>query len=326
VNIPPQLLTAYNALLPLLSEVELRLNATFGSYTRAKKYPFVLRVKTIESTAEKVETGRYKSFSEIDDLIALTVIVPSLGSEQSVVSFCEKSLLIVKRRLRGAARKGPDSFRFDTTRLYCRMRKPEGIDLGEPPTIYDILFEVQIRTAFEHAWIVATHDLTYKGPDRDWRKMRLAAQMKAAVEQLDLLTDQFEALAPCIPPSQWQETDRQNQICEKVRSLVAEGVIPQEVKPHDLSRFAENILDLLTASDRRSVFPEVLVELEAGFREVSGTNFPRSATLLQIAIGILASKGQITGPFRGEYVGHITNDLVSLYPSVRQLGPTFHYS
>ena len=59
-------------------------------------------------------------------------------------------------------------------------------------SIYQIQFEIQVKSAFEHAWSVSTHDLVYKNSEINWRKLRLAAQIKATVEQLDMLILAFE--------------------------------------------------------------------------------------------------------------------------------------
>src|SRR6185437_2579981 len=100
---------------------------------------------------------------------------------------------------------------------------------------------IQIRSAFEHAWIVATHSLTYKTSYVDWRRFRLAAQLKAGVEQFDLLISQFEELAGAISQSPWPTMDQQKDLASFIREMVGQKVIPNEAAPKDLSRFAENL-------------------------------------------------------------------------------------
>jgi hypothetical protein len=61
------------------------------------------------------------------------------------------------------------------------------------------LFGVQVVTAFEYAWIAATHDLVHKSDDVDWRRLRLAAQpKKAAVKQIEVLIAAFDPASPAI--------------------------------------------------------------------------------------------------------------------------------
>jgi hypothetical protein len=62
VNIPQPLIEAYGELRPYLQEVEKRLTDALRPYAQERLLPLIGRVKTIESAAEKIETGRYKSF------------------------------------------------------------------------------------------------------------------------------------------------------------------------------------------------------------------------------------------------------------------------
>ena len=86
--------------------------------------------------------------------------------------------------------------------MRCRLTRPtkngQGIDLNNQLNIYNITFEIQVKSAFEHAWAVSTHDLVYKSPEIDWKRLRLAAQIKANVEQLDTLILAFEQTSAII--------------------------------------------------------------------------------------------------------------------------------
>jgi ppGpp synthetase/RelA/SpoT-type nucleotidyltranferase len=85
---------------------------------------------------------------------------------------------------------------------------------------YQLLFEVQIKSAFDHAWSTATHDLTYKAQQIDWRRLRLAAQIKAIVEQLDVAILGFEKMAPLIA----ENPDRRLLIRKQIGDLFSRGV------------------------------------------------------------------------------------------------------
>jgi ppGpp synthetase/RelA/SpoT-type nucleotidyltranferase len=152
-------------------------------------FALVSRIKTLESVSEKVETGRFDSWASLDDLVAVTVVIPTLTSEPAVVSFLKDSFKEVELRARSSTFKAPEVFRFDCTRFIGQLRSP---DENSRTPIHDVLFEVQIRSAFEHAWSVTTHALAYKSPEVSWSRLRLTAQLKAAVEQLDTLVLSFE--------------------------------------------------------------------------------------------------------------------------------------
>jgi hypothetical protein len=99
-----------------------------------------------------------------------------------VIDFLGRAFNQVVVRGRNDTRKPPDVFRFEATRFIGMLHRPAGTDPKEP--LFNLAFEVQVRSAFEHAWSVTTHELVYKSQSVDWKRMRLAAQLKAAVEQL----------------------------------------------------------------------------------------------------------------------------------------------
>ena len=68
-----------------------------------------------------------------------------------------------------------------------------------------------------------------------------------------------------------------------------------------------------------------LVNYEAGLREFSSETFPRSASLLQVCMGILCKSGLLSGPLQ-KYSCHVTEHLAQLFPEVRALSPIFEYS
>ena len=325
MNIPQALILAYAELSPALKVVEDRVNQALSNYARQRMLPFISRIKTIESAAEKIETGRYRSFEQIDDLVAFTLVVPTHKHEEDAIDFCKSVFVISVEKRRNSARKPPDSFRFDATRLYGRLQKPDGVDASGGSTIYDILFEIQVRTAFEHAWIVSTHPLTYKTNAVDWKRFRIAAQLKASAEQLDLAVDSFEALASAVAESPWPDIQQKIRIIQTIEKLVSDGIIPVEAAPKDMSRFAENLISLLRASETRPEFEPTLNELDLELRKLTSETFPRSVSILQVCTGILCSRGILTGP-RHYYTCHIIEQLIQLYPAVRSLSPVFEYA
>lgn len=278
----------------------------------------------MESLAEKIETGRYGALAEIDDLVACTMVIPSLLEENDAIEYCQKVFSIHEIKRRAVARKSPDLFRFDATRLYGFIVQPDGLDEVGRPSIYSIKFEIQIRTAFEHAWIVSTHPLTYKSNRLDWKRFRLAAQIKATSEQLDLLIVQFEQLAAAIPESPWPELSRKQEIVALIEGLLHDGVIPSEAAPKDMSRFADNLATLVRASQRKLRIEDVLRSLDKELRSFTSETFPRSASLLQVCVGVLCEGEVLAGPLE-RYTCHVTEQLVQLFPRTGALTPVFNY-
>src|SRR5262249_31966358 len=157
--------------LPSLEALQKYVAATLAPWCRDRAYPFDGRVKTAESVAEKIETGRFSRWSDLDDLVGFSIVVPTVAHEPAVLEMRGTRFRgSPPVRARGSTKKAPDVFRFEATRWYGRVR-------DDPPPPLDergvaALFEVQVRTAFEHAWSTVTHDLVYKGQSVDWRHKR----------------------------------------------------------------------------------------------------------------------------------------------------------
>jgi hypothetical protein len=191
-------------------------------------------------------------------------------------------------------------------------------------TVFDILFEIQVRAAFEHAWIVATHPLTYKSDSIDWKRFRLAAQLKANVEQLDLSVLQFERLAEAISEAPWPDIQEKRNIAELIERLAGDGTIPTEAMLKDMSRFSDNLLLLLRASKKRVDVRHALIEAENGLRALGHGNFPQSASILQVCMAVLFDRRVISAPLQ-KYSCHVTRELAQLFPGIDALSPIFQY-
>ncbi len=204
-------------------------------------------IKSLASVAEKLESGRYRRWSALDDLVRFTVVVPTVGHDDRVVRFLNSTFARSTVRGRGTASKAPDVFRFDSTRWYGRVRRDEPLpDLEE--RAFTILFEVQVKTAFEHAWSIVTHDVVYKGDDVDWNKLRLAAQLKALVEQMDTMVEHFELVASKVPKSGHPETDAMTEIIVDLKLLIADGLVDDTLTPESWTRLARNLLSAVELS------------------------------------------------------------------------------
>jgi ppGpp synthetase/RelA/SpoT-type nucleotidyltranferase len=314
--------------LPYLNEVERRVSDIVGNFSTRHGYAFLGRMKEAESLVDKIETGRFGSWAELDDLYACAVIVPTVSEEDDVLTFLQDRFRQAALRKRGSTSKDPTSFRFDTTRFIGRLKPPTGVD--DNAAMFHLSFEVQVRTAFEHAWMATTHALAYK-PDRvDWRDLRLAAQLKAAVEQLDELVAGFQATAGRISEQKWPEITAQRNVAEFFLAKVQDGSIPPEMAPASWFRFSGNLVTVVRRVARSAKFGEIesrTKEVLDGVQRYMDQNkkmgLPRSLTLLQSCLGIMAEMGLLTGPIR-EYTPLLTDELLDLFPKSRVLAPGFN--
>jgi hypothetical protein len=198
------------------------------------------------------------------------------------------------------------------------------LEVDQQENVTSIPFEVQVRSAFDHAWSVSTHALTYKSDVVDWKRQRVAAQIKAAVEQLDMLLLAFEHAAPLVEESPYPPLHDQMLIARCVTEFFDCGLLPSELKPKDLSRFAENLYNFLRSGSSRKETQDILHEVRALLEKMPISQVPRSLSLLQFFTALLVSEGLVSGPFR-RYCLHLTDELLSLYPALAVLQPRFQY-
>jgi ppGpp synthetase/RelA/SpoT-type nucleotidyltranferase len=321
---PSVLERRYQEYHPFLEEVAKRVKSTILNFCEDNSYAFISRVKTVESLAEKIETGRFEAWSELNDLFACTVIVPTLSYEQEVIDFCKATFAVVKTTKRGQNRKAPDTFKFDSTRLYASLKRPDDVSTSEAINIFDIKFEIQIRSAFEHAWSVSTHALTYKSSEVDWKRLRLTAQIKATVEQLDTLILGFEQMALNISESPWTEIKDKCKFAKIVNSFFKQNKIPIELTPKDMSRFCDNLYNFAKSSGTEVDIQSIITCLEREINSMSIDKIPRSISLFQYFLAILISQNLVTLPLK-RYVCHVTSELITLYPSLNNIDSVFAY-
>lgn len=313
---------------PYVEQVAQRVRDTVGMFADTQGYAYAGRVKATESLAEKLESGRYSSWEKLDDLFASALVVPTLEYENDVVEFLRGKFDLVDVRRRTSSQKPPEAFRFDLTRVVARL--PIGPELEAEAPLRKVLFEVQIRTAFEHAWCVTTHALAYKADEVDWRVLRLAAQLKAAVEQLDVLVLGFRDVSTRLSVSSWPDIDAKQRIEQSFRRKFETAVIPDEAQPCSWSRFCDNLLALIMAAQRNHVanrdkVPVVDIALSAIDAELDAmAPYPRSLSLMQFCAGALSRQGIIGAPLR-DYSPVVSKDLLDLFPEARVLGEGFDF-
>src|SRR4051812_20847748 len=107
MTISPILLRRYQDLRPFVEAVADKVGQTVLNYCNHNGYAIISRIKTVDSLAEKIETGRYKKWSDIDDLFGCAIIVPTLLNEEDVHEFCKDKFLIKRMIKRGQTKKDP---------------------------------------------------------------------------------------------------------------------------------------------------------------------------------------------------------------------------
>lgn len=217
------------------------------------------RIKSDESFALKVEAGRVRDIAAVEDVFGATIVVQDANRLVEAESMVLEKYELQERRPKEPAKtsKRPHEFLFDDVRLYVRYRRSP----GERSAIPDgAIFEVQVKTFLQHAWAVSTHDLIYKSQERDWRRERIAHQVRATLEQAEVTIAGIEALAVSdVLPTVNDEVNEVNAI---ISELKADWGWPAAL-PADVRRLAEAIRVLLLIVDngRSAPRPEILRSL-----------------------------------------------------------------
>ena len=289
----------YEELADLLQAVAARVGDIVRAHCAECGYLFEERVKTLESVAEKIECGRFPDWSSLDDLYACSIIIPLPSQESSVVDFLNTAFQQISLRNRDVQLKPPEAFRFDSTRFVGRLRQTGPEETVGTLGLSQMRFEVQVRTVFDYAWGKATHSLVYKAAGSEWKALRLAAQLKAITETLEMLVLGFEQATAYVADGKWPVVEDKAAIRAFFQSKLTEGLIPSELKPESWSRFVDNVHRLFMAFEGQDPtrmsfrklerLREYLSILHRAINELGIDRFPRSISLFQFVVGALGS-------------------------------------
>ena len=228
----------YEEIYPAAVKLREEVSKIVNSFKSDSWYYFA-RIKTKESFAQKLETGRVENIREPDDFFACTLVVKNKNEILEAEKRINTHFFVKKRKPEDDTftHKEAYSFEFDDLRLYVNIRPPEYLP---PSPINDFIFEIQIKTFLEHAWAITTHDLIYKSDDISWPKARVAYQVKAMLELAEASVNRVESLSQS---PELLKRDRKNNILNLVRDFLVTS-FPPESLPKDLFRLSQNILNI----------------------------------------------------------------------------------
>lgn len=202
------------------------------------------RCKKLESFALKIETGRFDA-ADLEDFFACTIVVPTMNNLAEAESMVADVFDVISRKpLTSKHALGlATEFPFDHVRIYARLRVAPGQD---PAPIHKVRFEIQIKTYLQHAWSIATHDLTYKTSELSWGKERVAAQVKATLEAAEISIVEAEQLAGS-GNLLLSRSDDETTSVSTVASVLQRNFTSSQL-PDDLKRLSSNVKLVLEAS------------------------------------------------------------------------------
>ncbi len=240
MKISAQINSLYNELQPIAKSLQDHIDEKLRQKCDEKEWLYIRRIKGLESFAQKLEMGRYKSIESVDDMFACTIVVQNVSEISNAEALVNQFLAVLKRRPADPKRHHllPENFSYDSLRLYCRVKPPHTGKEYE-----NLTFEIQIKTFLEHAWSIATHDFQYKSSEISWAKARLVSQLKAMLDNIELSILESTHLATS------GYIDKGNNEYDKLNATIkfyAENWGADKL-PKDLRRLAQNTLQLMTA-------------------------------------------------------------------------------
>lgn len=241
---------------------------------------FESRVKHGESFAQKLETGRFE-LSAIDDLFACTLVVPNMARISEAEAVISEHFAVVSRKPNDdeLVNFRATEFAFDHTRLYVTLPPSMGLDSAP---VNEVVFEVQIKTFLQHAWSIATHDLTYKTSEVSWGKERVAAQVKATLEAAEVSILEAERIDN---PNNRLLHRRDTATSELLRtvSVLSDGFERSDL-PSDMKRLGESIISLFRAG---GLALESLEDLLASGRQRRNGSHPSNLSPYSVVVQYL---------------------------------------
>lgn len=236
-----------------------KLQKQVDTLIRSKKketWHYYSRIKSEESFALKLETGRVKTPSKMEDYFAGTLVVENINEIKNAIELVN-SLFEINNRKPPAdnfTHKESSSFAFDDLRLYVSIKKVEYLP---PGSLSDIIFEIQIKTFLQHAWSIATHDLIYKSDTVSWPKERVAYQVKAMLEQAEISISGVDGLSQ-LP--ELAKENRESKLLNDIKEFLIE-TFPADSLPFDLLRLSGIVGDVLKSF--RIDLPQLRVMIDA---------------------------------------------------------------
>jgi ppGpp synthetase/RelA/SpoT-type nucleotidyltranferase len=204
-----------------------------------RRWHYESRIKGAESYTLKIETGRCIDLMALHDFFATTIVVRNSLEIPDAEEMIRELFDYQDRNpiVDTETDKAPDAFPFDDIRLYVGWKDGP----GQPPTgLAGTVFEVQIKTFLQHAWSIATHDLTYKTDDVSWGKMRIAYQIKAMLEHAEISIQQATILSES---AALNKSDSRTASVKEFMTLAVD-LWPKEDLPGNVRRLAENLMGL----------------------------------------------------------------------------------
>ena len=206
----------------------------------SSRWHYESRIKSDESFAIKVESGRFETPASLEDFFACLIVVRN-ATELAEAENLVRSLFSLQYRRPSdpnVKKNPPEDFRYDGIRLYVRLKEEPSL---RPSPLNKITFEIQVKTFLMHAWDISSHDLVYKSEKPSWGVFRVAFQIRAMLEHADISITEIGNLAR---NSNLKVSTTEFDLVINIVDFLKRRWLEENL-PSDLRHLAENIITLL---------------------------------------------------------------------------------
>jgi ppGpp synthetase/RelA/SpoT-type nucleotidyltranferase len=315
MNVPGEFQQAYNQVLPALQKLQKQSNALLQGVAYSAGGRLVEgRIKPIESVLLKTEKdGLANPFSEMDDLLAATIIVKNENAIPTVEEEARKIFRPVKDVPRKTSR--PEEFIYDDLHLILALIQDAG---NADPELENLSFELQIKTEMRAAASTVTRELDYKSYWLLWQRKRWASRIRALVETIDdllvrLAEEELEGVGA--PAEDYPFFARRNDVLAVMtRCLGSEGL------PEDRRRLAITVETYLKEPNP-PVTPAGLADIllderHASIRQANSLTPAQKVFVALFREGRLSQQGGEPGALVGSRRYLITKEMTDLCPEL----------
>ena len=210
------------------------------------------RIKDFDSFYEKANRTEEKKlkypdpFEQIVDIVGLRVVVIAQRNISDVCLAIRSSLEVIEEQDKAAELLAAGQLGYESYHLICRLGDSRS-HLQEYSNLCGQSFEIQVRTALQHAWAENEHRIQYKktkNPELQKRFLRLSAAMSSADEEFDRIYEINEQLQSNIDAASKESaasdeffplTDSFSDSAEDNNSLLSKISLQFGKKPSELS-------------------------------------------------------------------------------------------
>ncbi|MFH1061878.1 MAG: hypothetical protein V1747_03210 [Candidatus Omnitrophota bacterium] len=211
---------------------------------------FISRIKGLESFAQKIETGQAWKPNEIIDLYAATIVVPTFKEMEKIEVLLKTDFKVLKTF--SNRNKKPTDFIYDDKHVHLQYKH----QVTPGKEYLAKRFELQIKTFLQHGWAKATHDILYKGDQLEWPRFRVAAQIKAMLEQSDQILFAIDKSSLLCEDNGLNEYKDQNVLIKIMKDKWDVSQLPSNIRGT-----AQAVYDLLCISNQPMAKLVELIEL-----------------------------------------------------------------